>query len=309
MASVYRAIEIPGGRVVALKVLNGLTPRTGETLRDGDDGAARFEREGRAIEALDNEHIARIYDTGTDEFSGAPFMAIELLRGEDLQKLVDRLGPLLPALALRLVGQACVGILHAHGVGVIHRDIKPSNLFLTSRPDGKLVVKVLDFGLAKMLDEERGLDANPLSDARALTKEGAMLGTPEYMSPEQIMHPKKVDYRADVWSLGVVLYKLLAGVTPHNGYVSMGELLVGVVTKPAPPLRTIAPNVPPEVAAIAHRCIEIDPLKRYQGAQHMMREILELTHGALEIDVTMLVAASPNVPRRPMSEAPDTERS
>ena len=306
MASVYRAIEVPNGRLVALKVLSGLTPSTGETIRDGEDGIARFEREARAVETLDTEHIARIYDAGIDLHSGARFMAIELLEGEDLQKLVDRLGRVPPALALRLVGQACVALWHAHGVGVIHRDVKPSNLFLTRAASGKLIVKVLDFGLAKMLGDSRA-EASPLSEPAGLTKPGATLGTPEYMSPEQIMHPKEVDYRADVWSLGIVLYKLLTGVTPHHGYPSIGELLVGVVTKRAPLLRDIAPDVAPEVAAIAHRAIEIDPLKRYQGMQHMLREILERSPGGLEIDPDMVVGAPDPGPM--FREAPLTERS
>ena len=295
MASVYRAVEVPSGRRVALKVLSGLVPPTGETIRDGVDGVARFEREARALATLDTEHIAGIYDAGIDQASGARFMVIELLEGEDLQKLSHRLGRLPPALALRLVGQACVGIRHAHGVGVIHRDIKPSNLFLTRAASGNLIVKVLDFGLAKLLGDERG-KAGPLSETNALTKPGATLGTPDYMSPEQIMHPKEVDYRADVWSLGIVLYKLLGGVTPHHGYLSTGELLVGIVTKRAPLLRDVAPDVAPEIAAVADRAIELDPLKRYQGMQHMLRDILACSPGGLEIEPGMVAHGSFDVP-------------
>ncbi len=308
MASVYRAVELSSGRLVALKVLLALSP-TGETMRDGDsEGVARFEREALAVQTLDTEHIARVFDTGTDSESGAPYMVIELLEGEDLQKLANRLGPLPPALAVRLVGQACVGILHAHGLGIIHRDIKPSNLFLTRLRTGKHIVKVLDFGLAKLLVEKR-IHAGPPSASSGLTKPGATLGTPGYMSPEQIMHPMTVDYRADVWSLGVVLYKLVSGMTPYDGYASMGELLVAVVSKEAPLLSDVAPGVPPEVAAIAHRAIAIDPLKRYQGIQHMLREILERSPEGLEIEGEMLISAADEHRPTRRSEGPATERN
>src|SRR5215831_21397407 len=163
----------------------------------GDVGAVtRFLREARAAAGLESEHVVRIFDVGTLE-SGVPYMVMELLRGEDLSRVLHANGPLPISEAVDYVLQACHAIAEAHGLGIVHRDLKPSNLFLTRRSDGSPLIKVLDFGVSKIAAAEGRND---------LTCSNAVLGSPVYMSPEQAKNARSVDARADVWSLGVILH-------------------------------------------------------------------------------------------------------
>ncbi|HTN88848.1 MAG TPA: serine/threonine-protein kinase, partial [Sorangium sp.] len=200
MGAVYEAVDVALQRRVAVK---DIAPE----LAHGRSALGRFEREAKAASAVQTEHIVRVLDAGVDRETGSPFLVMELLRGEDLAELLDRLGPLPPGLALRIVAQACVGLQKAHAAGVLHRDIKPANLFLARREEGGgIVVKLLDFGVAKIRPVH-----DPRRDTTGLTRSGHVLGTPRYMSPEQARGIKDVDHRTDLWSLGVVLYRALAG--------------------------------------------------------------------------------------------------
>src|SRR6185295_15097460 len=154
--------------------------------------------------------------------------------GEDLQMLLNRLGPFPPELALRIAAQACIGLQKAHEVGVAHRDIKPANLFL-SRRDGEIVIKLLDFGVAKV-------KADQITFA-GLTRTGSVLGTPYYLSPEQAKGQRDVDHRADLWSIGIVLYAMLTGRPPHAELDTFGALVLAICTQPPKPVQELAPWV------------------------------------------------------------------
>jgi serine/threonine protein kinase len=245
MGAVYEAEHATTGRRLAVKLI------TVHTGKNKHEVVTRFEREARVAGTLDTEHIAQVIDSGEDTNLGMPFMVMELLQGEDLQILIDRLGPLPPALAVRIAAQACVGLRQAHQAGIIHRDVKPANLFLTTSKTGQSMIKVLDFGLAKS-------DADP-----DLVQSGVMhsLGTPQYMSPEQI-RGGSVDARTDVWSLGATLYELLAGRPAFDGasgVIVFARILQGNTT----PLKSIRPEVSEGLVAIIDRCLMRNPGERF----------------------------------------------
>ena len=181
--------------------------------------AERFRREARAAAKMRGEHVCRVLDVGTLD-TGVPFMVMEYLDGRDLSNELQRRGRLPPEEAVGYVLEACEALAEAHVAGIIHRDLKPANLFLETRTDGSRRIKVLDFGVSKSL-----LDLGP---GHALTKTSSLVGSPLYMSPEQLDSAKDVDGRTDVWSLGVVLYELLTGLTPFHGD-SIPQLVAAVL--------------------------------------------------------------------------------
>jgi serine/threonine-protein kinase len=178
---------------------------------ENSDAAARFLREARAAVRIQSEHIARVLDVGELE-DGAPYMVMEFLSGCDLARELFTNGGLEVPTAVDYLLQACEAVAEAHSLGVIHRDLKPANLFLTRRPDGTPFVKVLDFGISKAITPESG---GP-GDSPSLTAAQALLGSPAYMSPEQARKPKSVDFRADIWAFGVILYEFLDGNPPSR---------------------------------------------------------------------------------------------
>jgi serine/threonine protein kinase len=212
----------------------------------------RFENEARAAGGLEHPNLAAVIDWGRSA-DGAPYIVMEFLEGEDCSSLLKRLGPLPPTRAADIVFQACRGLAVAHRAGIIHRDLKPANLFLCDAGDGSDLVKVLDFGIAKLRTFDRSF----------VTGMGATLGTPYYMSPEQAGGAGEVDKRTDVWSLGVVLYELLSGQKPFTGnhfVQGMHEIL----NTEAPRLSTVRRGLPAGLVAVVHRAMEKDLEKRYQ---------------------------------------------
>ncbi|HEY6458731.1 MAG TPA: protein kinase, partial [Polyangiaceae bacterium] len=212
------------GELVALKFLR---PSSGEK----PESFARFAREARTANRIKNEHVARVYDAGTAD--GAPFMVMEYLTGEDLAHVLGR-GPLPAAEAVDLLLQACEAVADAHNLGIVHRDLKPANLFVTTSSDGAPFVKVLDFGISKSL---------ALGDP-SVTATAAVMGSPLYMSPEQLASSRSVDARADVWSLGVILYEMLAGKTPFAGE-SFATLSAAILRGTYVPVSELRPDCPP----------------------------------------------------------------
>jgi eukaryotic-like serine/threonine-protein kinase len=263
-------------------------------LRPGAGGVAsiaRFLREARAAAAIRSEHVARVLEVGKLD-SGLPFIVMERLTGCDLADLLEARGRLPCGEAVALVLQACEAIGEAHTLGIIHRDLKPSNLFVTTRVDGSPLVKVLDFGISKFQNPAAFSEADP-----TLTASGSVLGSPAYMSPEQIRSGKGTDARSDVWAMGVILYELIAGQSPFIGE-TIGDTLVKIASEPAPPLEDLAPDVPAPVAKLVARCMIRD-------LEHRTASIAELARGlqpfaAVEmsalVDRIVKVAASARPP-------------
>ena len=219
------------------------------------EAVARFAREARAAVRIKSEHVARVSDVGVLE-SGAPYMVMEYLDGGDLSAWLKQHGQLTVEQTVEFVLQASEAIAEAHALGIVHRDLKPANLFVIRRPDGALSIKVLDFGISKVT----GLHSSaPDFD---MTKTSAVMGSPNYMSPEQMHSVKDVDARSDIWALGVILYELLAGVTPFAAD-AFPELVLKIATKPPTPLRDRAPNVPLGLERVVLKCLEKDPGRRY----------------------------------------------
>lgn len=239
MGVVVAAVHVQLGQRVAVKFLRA------ETCQHPDVGM-RFLREARAAARIQSEHVGRVIDFGTLD-SGAPYMVMEYLSGVDLSRLVGQHLPV--EQAIEYVLQACEGIAEAHAIGVVHRDIKPANLFVTQRSDGSPLLKVLDFGISKAKDEDSTLQTNV-----SMTVTGAVLGSPAYMSPEQVRSAKDIDSRADIWALGVVLHELLAG-RPVYQADTLSALLAMIAADPPAPLRTLRPEVPLEVERIVLRCL------------------------------------------------------
>jgi serine/threonine-protein kinase len=213
----------------------------------------RFLREAQASVRLKGEHVCRVIDVGTLD-TGAPYMVMEYLDGMDLDAVLAQ-GRLHPAVAVDFMLQACEAMAEAHALGIVHRDLKPSNFFLTRRPDGSALIKVLDFGISKT--------AAQLEDN--LTSTQSILGTPAYMSPEQLKASKYVDARADIWSLGIVLYELLAGRRPFSAG-GFSELVLKVVMEPVP-LPEVA--LPPGLADIVMGCLQKEPEGHFQSVAEL----------------------------------------
>jgi serine/threonine protein kinase len=249
MGVVLAARHIQLGQTVAIKFMRG---------QAAADSAAvgRFQREARAIAALSSEHVARAYDVGTLE-SGAPYIVLEYLAGEDLGELLRRSGPMAVPDVLGAVLQACEALAEAHAIGIVHRDLKPSNLFVTRRKDGSRLVKVLDFGISKMAS------FNTAASNDSLTASGAIMGSPAYMSPEQVRSAKEADARADIWALGVIVYELVTGRSPFAGE-TLGETFARILSETPAPLHELRPDVPEGLGAAVARCLERNVERRVQ---------------------------------------------
>jgi serine/threonine-protein kinase len=275
MGAVYEARHLGTNRRVAVKVIL-------DSAMDAEQ-IARFEREAGIVGAIESQHITLVYDTGRDRATGAPYIAMELLDGEDAEVLLARLGPLPIDLALRIAYQACLGLGRAHQAGVVHRDVKTANLFLHRNEAGQRIVKILDFGIAK---STAGEALNP-----SLTRTGTLLGSPIYMSPEQA-RSGKVDQRGDVWSLGITLYEMLCGSRPNDELQQLGELIIAICTQPVPRIEQRAPRVPSELAALVHRALTIDPAARFASAVEMGEALRAMLPNGQAIDEAMLRPAS-----------------
>lgn len=222
----------------------------------------RFLNEGRAAAALTNPHVVRVMDVG-QLANGQPYLVMERLEGIDLDALLEKYGPLPVDQAVGYALEACEALRAAHDAGIIHRDIKPENLFLSASGGGRGVLKVVDFGLAKRLRAAPGSFVTGPQDA---------MGSPCYMSPEQIVSARAVDARTDIWALGVVLYRLLSGKLPFDGE-SLAEVCKRVLNDPPRPVREVCPSVPRELEKIVDRCMQKDPAQRYPTIQDLSQHL------------------------------------
>jgi serine/threonine protein kinase len=261
MGAVYEGEHVEIGKRVAIKVIEHEHARSAEL-------AARFRREARAASAVESEHIVQVFDVGQDDAVGL-YMVMELLVGEDLSSRLEKGGGKIPVdEAVTIATQAARALGKAHAAGVVHRDLKPANLFLTTREDGSVSVKILDFGISKLV--------RPEHDAKSstLTREGSVMGTPMYMSPEQAQG-LPVDARSDVWSLASVLYEALAGRTAYDARDTYEQMIVQIVTQKPHSIEAIAPWVPAAIARVIESALTHDVAARMPDASSFAKQLAE----------------------------------
>ncbi len=259
MGYVVAAQHLQLGQTVALKFMRP------DVLTS--EYRSRFLREARNTARLRSKHVSRVLDIGSLE-SGAPYMVMEYLEGTDLSAMLHERGPFSVAEASEYILQACEAIAEAHGHHIVHRDLKPANLFLTRGAGGEPVVKVLDFGVSKVLDlrvsddDAMGtFDGSSGNDFSVVTKATELLGSPSYMAPEQILSSRDADARSDIWSLGVILFRLVSGKAPFSGR-SLADLIQNVVHGPMPNLRTLRPDLPLGFEHVVGQCMDRDRARR-----------------------------------------------
>lgn len=258
MGVVYRAVDVKLNRDVALKVLPA-------DLLSDPERKRRFVQEAQAASSLEHPHIAVIH--GIDEVDGVTYIAMELIRGEKLRDLLTR-GRLSPARALDLAVEIAEGLARAHDKGIVHRDLKPANVMITE--DGH--AKIIDFGLAKLVEPLSGSDVSGVTMTRHETDPGLVMGTAAYMSPEQA-RGLKVDHRSDIFSFGVGLHEMLTGEPPFRGESNV-DLLYAITRHPAPPLGAgVPPEAAPDLQRLLDKCLEKDPQDRYQGMRDLVVDL------------------------------------
>jgi eukaryotic-like serine/threonine-protein kinase len=258
MGVVVAARHVELGELFALKFLL-------PTVRDNEEVARRFAREARTGIRVKNEHVARVFDVGALP-DGAPYMVMEHLTGEDLASIIDRRGHLPVDEAVDLLLQAGEALCEAHQLGIVHRDLKPANLFIIAGSDGLPFVKVLDFGISKTINTGEDLKA---------TSSAAVLGSPVYMSPEQLLSSTDVDRRSDIWSLGVMLYEAVTGATPFNG-TSFAALSVAILGGKFERASTLRPGLPPELDAIIASMLTVERADRLPSVDAVARRLAPL---------------------------------
>lgn len=259
MGTVYRATHLLIDRVVAIKVLS-------QRFVGDETAQTRFHREAKAAGRMQHPNAVSVTDFGATT-DGYLYIVMELLEGKTLRDLLAREAPLDIARAVSIMLQTCAAVGAAHDAGLIHRDLKPANIFIVQRPDAPIVVKVLDFGVAKFAVEEQADE-----DFQTLTQVGALIGTPRYMSPEQCAGKGAITAASDVYSLGIIFYEMLAGVVPFNAETPLA-IAFRHVTEPPKPLREIAPAVPSELDAIVRRALVKDPQERFADANELRSEL------------------------------------
>jgi serine/threonine protein kinase len=254
MGSVWSAEHLSLRSQVAVKFID-------PHIASEPDALARFLREARAAASLRSPHVVQILDHGVD--NGAPYIVMELLEGETLGARLRRRGSLAPAEVADLLTQVARAVAKAHEVGIVHRDLKPDNIFIVQNDDADLA-KVLDFGIAKVTGANVGASAPG-------TRSGALMGTPVYMSPEQAEGTKQVDFRSDLWSLGVIAYECLLGRRPFESE-AIGSLVLDICSRPLPIPSDIG-EVPAGFDAWFARACSRDPAGRFSGAKEQLQEL------------------------------------
>ena len=283
MGTVYEASSSRTGRRVAIKLLDL------DVSKENPEILARFEVEAKALAALDTLHVIRVFDADIERSTGQQYLVMELVSGADLEQIIDKRAPLPADVVLRIAAQTLAGLQVLHEAKITHRDIKPANIYLARREDGSAVVKILDFGIAKVTMALSGK-----SPEQAMTRTGTIIGSPSFMSPEQAQGLKTIDHRTDIWSLGAVMYEALSGRTPHHDVIGLGELMIAICTEPPRHLSDIAPWVPREVADIVHRALSIDVTKRYASATEMLDRVLLLLPTGSHLNEWMLAPIPSN---------------
>jgi serine/threonine protein kinase len=258
MGSVYEAENVTIGKRVALKFLH-------MTAQHDQTSVARFQLEARAISAVESAHIVQVFDWGQDD-RGQPFLVMELLDGRDLGERIRQLGRIPVGEATRFAIEALRGLRRVHAAGIVHRDLKPENLFLCMGDDDLLHVKIVDFGLSKLMERTELVTASGFEKSARLTQAGVVVGTPLYMAPEQVEGIVEVDHRADIWAMGAILFEMLAGMPPFMDR-SYARLVMAICQKDPPDLARINEEVTPALASVVGRALTRDRDTRFQGAE------------------------------------------
>ncbi len=256
MSTVYKAQHTYMERLVAVKLLHS-------HLVSDPLSIQRFQQEAKAASSLTHTNIITVYDFGVDEGNNQAFLVMDYLEGPTIGDLIDRGGPIAEREALTIFRQVCKGLVHAHSKGVVHRDLKPRNLVLTIEEDGSILVKIVDFGIAKIIPQEGG-------ETQHLTQTGEVFGSPIYMSPEQCSGDK-LDSRSDLYSLGCVMYEVLTGMPPLVGQNAVETMSMHIHDKP-PPFREIDSSIKisPQIEEVVFACLEKKPKNRYQTARDIL---------------------------------------
>jgi serine/threonine-protein kinase len=264
MGTVWAAQHLTLGQRVAIKLIAAEHAQS-------PDARARFSTEAKAAARLKSRHVVQVYDDG-ETAEGTPYIVMEYLEGETLESRLERERELPLVDAVRITAQVARGLARAHAQGVVHRDLKPGNIFLARNDEDDLgwTAKVLDFGIAKV--EE--------STTLSTTKTGAVLGTPLFMSPEQVRGASRVDARSDLYSLGICFFNMVSGRFAFDGE-SFGDILVAICTDPLPELTEAAPNVSPSIGAWFKRCCARLPEDRFQSSDELVERLQEALGGSL----------------------------
>ncbi|MCA9613963.1 MAG: protein kinase, partial [Myxococcales bacterium] len=290
MGSVYEARHVRTGKKVALKVLS-------PEMASNREAEARFFQEARAAGAIEHENVVDIYDVDTD--ADAPFIVMELLRGESLGAFLLRRGPLGVDEALQLIVPVLEGIEAAHRDGIVHRDLKPDNIFLCRDRNGRFLrSKVLDFGISRM-------STPPDGSHLRMTTDGTLMGTPLYMAPEQLQSATAVDRRTDVYAMGCVLFEMLTGRPP---FVSdnVAEIFIQVATKEPPDPCSLRQELPRPVGQVVRRALSKAPAARFESMRELARALLVAREGGADEPSDDMVAATLVVDREDLAQtAPD----
>jgi serine/threonine-protein kinase len=260
MGVVVAALHVQLDRRVAIKFLLPAALANAEVVQ-------RFSREARAASKIQSEHVAHVIDVGELD-TGAPYMVMEYLEGRDLATRIAEQGNLAVSEIARYVLEACEALAEAHVAGIVHRDLKPANLFLATRADKSTSTKVLDFGISKAAVGTGGI-----------TSTQAIMGSPYYMSPEQLMSAKHVDHRSDVWALGILIYEALVGSPPFVGD-QMPEIVAQILQAPTPSVRAKRPEIPAEIDTVIATCTAKDPAARYASVAHLARALAPFVPGS-----------------------------
>ncbi|MES1173348.1 MAG: serine/threonine-protein kinase [Myxococcales bacterium] len=257
MGAVWEGTHTTLGSRVAVKFIDA-------EYAESPEARSRFENEARAAARLRSKHVVEVYDHGVSD-DGRPFIVMEFLDGEPLDKRLDRVGRLSAKETAHIVLQVCRGLTKAHAAGIVHRDLKPENVFLVwDEEEGTDVVKVVDFGIAKFSDMSLG--------SSSATRTGSVLGTPHYMSPEQARGLRSVDARSDLWSVAVIAYRCIVGALPFEGE-AVGDLLVKLCTAPIPVPSQLVSDVPPSFDAWLQRALNRDPAQRFANAAQLAESL------------------------------------
>jgi len=252
--NVYEAEHAELGRRYAVKLLHGAL--------DSERARQRFAREARLLARLDHENIVNLIDAGEEPGLGQ-YLVLEYIRGSTLREVMGSFRGAPPERLVEIVRQLARGLAHAHAAGIVHRDLKPENVMLASHADGRPLIKILDFGVARLFEDEA-----------TITSSGAALGTAAYMAPEQARGDRDVDHRADVYAMGVMVYELLSGTRPFDGS-SYNETLFQVLTKPHAPLESVRPDLPRFTCAAVERALSKERGQRFEAAEDFARAFVD----------------------------------